>query len=131
MSTPGPLEPSETRTLPSSGATTLHVELYRPTAAARAVAVMVHGYAEHTGRYREVAHVLVERGLAVIGFDLRGHGRSSGRRGHIEAFGDYLDDLDAVLALARKEHPGLPVVLVAHSNGGLIALRALSDERRR
>jgi alpha-beta hydrolase superfamily lysophospholipase len=130
MPTPGPIEPSETRTLPSSGGTTLHVELFRPAAAPRAVAVMVHGYAEHIGRYREVAHVLVAAGLAVVGFDLRGHGRSSGRRGHVDAFTDYLDDLDAALALARKEHPGLPVILVAHSNGSLIVLRALTDERR-
>lgn len=131
MTLPGPLEPSETRTLPSSGGTTLHVELFRPPAAPRAVAVVVHGYAEHIGRYREVAHVLVGAGLAVVGFDLRGHGRSSGRRGVILSFTDYLDDLDAVLALARSLHPGLPVIAVAHSNGGLITLRALTDERRR
>lgn len=131
MKPPGPLEPAETRTLPSSGGAKLHVELFRPAAAARAVAVMVHGYAEHTGRYREVGHVLVDAGLAVIGFDLRGHGRSSGRRGHIGSFTEYQDDLDAVLALARQLHPGLPIVLVAHSNGALITLRALTDERRR
>ena len=131
MTTPGPLEPSETRTLPSSGGTTLHVELFRPPTPPRAVAVVVHGYAEHIGRYREVAHVLVAGGLLVVGFDLRGHGRSSGRRGHIQRFTDYLDDLDAALALARELAPGLPVILVAHSNGGLIVLRALTDERRR
>jgi alpha-beta hydrolase superfamily lysophospholipase len=131
MSTPGPLEPAETSTLPSSGGAKLHVELFRPAADPRAVAVIVHGYAEHIGRYREVAHVLVDAGLAVVGFDLRGHGRSSGRRGYISAFADYLDDLHAGLALARERHPGLPIILVAHSNGGLIALRALSDERRR
>jgi alpha-beta hydrolase superfamily lysophospholipase len=130
MSPPGPIEPSETRTLPSSGGTTLHVELFRPAAPPRGVALMVHGYAEHTGRYREVAHVLVDTGLAVVGFDLRGHGRSSGRRGHVQRFTDYLDDLDAALALARDQAPGKPVVLVCHSNGGLIVLRALSDERR-
>ncbi|HVV81914.1 MAG TPA: lysophospholipase [Kofleriaceae bacterium] len=131
MTPPGPLEPNETRTVASSGDTTLYVELFRPAAAPRAVAVVVHGYAEHIGRYREVAHVLVNAGLAVVGFDLRGHGRSSGRRGVIRSFTDYLDDLDAALAVARELHPGLPVVLVAHSNGGLITLRALTDERRR
>src|SRR5690349_7968444 len=131
MTPPGPLEPAETRTVPSTGGTKLHVEIFRPAGAPRAVAVVVHGYAEHIGRYREVANVLVQAGLAVVGFDLRGHGRSSGRRGHIDAFSDYLDDLDAALALARQLHPGLPVVLVSHSNGGLITLRALTDERRR
>ncbi len=130
MSRPGPIDPHEIRTLPSSGSTTLHVELFRPAAPPRGVALVVHGYAEHVGRYREVAHVLVERGLAVVGFDLRGHGRSSGRRGHVDRFADYLDDLEAALALARDQAPGKPVVLVAHSNGGLIVLRALTDERR-
>jgi len=131
MSAPGPIEPTETRTLPSSGGTTLHVELYRPSGPPRGVAVMVHGYAEHTGRYREVAHVLVRSQLAVVGFDLRGHGRSSGPRGHIGHFSDYLDDLDAALALGRDLAPGKPVILVCHSNGGLIVLRALTDDRRR
>ena len=131
MNLPGPQEPAETRTLPSSGGTKLYVEVFRPASAPRAVAVIVHGYAEHIGRYREVAHVLTDAGLSVVGFDLRGHGRSSGARGVIRSFADYLDDLDAVLALARELAPGLPVVLVCHSNGGLIALRALTDERRR
>jgi lysophospholipase len=131
MTPPGPLEPSSTRTLPSTGGAKLHVELFAPTGTPRAVAVVVHGYAEHIGRYREVANVLVKAGLAVVGFDLRGHGRSSGRRGHIAAFSDYLDVLVAALALARELHPGLPIVLVSHSNGGLIVARALTDERRR
>lgn len=69
------------------------------------MAVIVHGYAEHIGRYREVAHVLTDAGLTVVGFDLRGHGRSSGGRGVIRSFTDYLDNLDAALALARQLAP--------------------------
>ncbi|MBE7450339.1 MAG: alpha/beta hydrolase [Kofleriaceae bacterium] len=131
MSLPGPLEPTRTVTFPSTGGATLYGEVYLPPRAPTAVAVMVHGYAEHCGRYREVAHVLVDAGLAVLGYDYRGHGRASGRRGHIDAWSDYHDDLDAAVAQARALAPGKPLVLVAHSNGSLITLRALTDGERR
>jgi lysophospholipase len=131
MPAPGPLEPTRTLTFPSTGGATLYAEAYLPSRPAHAVALMVHGYAEHCGRYREVANTLVGAGLAVLGYDYRGHGRASGRRGHIEAWSDYHDDLDAALAQARQLAPGKPVILVAHSNGSLIALRALTDPDRR
>lgn len=131
MALPGPLEPTRTLTFPSTGDTTLYGEVFLPAGKPKAVALMVHGYAEHCGRYREVANVLVAQGLAVLGYDYRGHGRASGRRGHIEAWSDYHDDLDAALAQARALAPGAPVMLVAHSNGSLITLRALTDPARR
>jgi len=131
MALPGPLEPTRTLTFPSTGGVTLYGEAYVPTKTPRGVALMIHGYAEHCGRYREVAHVLVDAGLAVLGYDYRGHGRASGRRGHIDAWSDYQDDFDAALAQARALAPGKPVVLVAHSNGSLITLRALTDPARR
>ena len=131
MALPGPLEPTRTITFSSSGDAKLYGEIFVPRVAPTAVALIVHGYAEHCGRYREVAHVLVDAGLAVLSFDYRGHGRASGRRGHIERWGDYHDDLDAALVEARKLAPGKPVILVAHSNGSLISLRALTDAARR
>src|SRR5258705_13765516 len=97
---PGPATPTRTLTLSSRGET-LHAEWFAPTGAPRGVAVMVHGYAEHIGRYREVAHVLAADGWGVLGFDQRGHGRSTGRRGYVEHFTDYLDDLDAARRQAR------------------------------
>lgn len=131
MALPGPLEPTRTITFPSTGGATLYGEVYLPAGKPRAVALMVHGYAEHCGRYREVANVLVAEGFAVLGYDYRGHGRASGRRGHIDAWSDYHDDFDAALAQARALAPNAPLLLVAHSNGSLIALRALSDPSRR
>jgi alpha-beta hydrolase superfamily lysophospholipase len=140
---PGPATPTRTLTL-SSGGETLHAEWFAPVApdrspaagaSPRGVAVMVHGYAEHTGRYREVANVLAADGWGVLGFDQRGHGKSTGRRGHVERFTDYLDDLDAARTQARAlgDAAGLPArnVVVAHSNGSLITLRALTDPDRR
>lgn len=131
MTSPGPLEPTRTLTFPSTGGVTLYAEAYLPPKAPTAVALMVHGYAEHCGRYREVANTLVGAGVAVLGYDYRGHGRASGRRGHVVAWSDYHDDLDAALAQARQLAPGKPVILVAHSNGSLISLRALTDPDRR
>jgi alpha-beta hydrolase superfamily lysophospholipase len=130
MPLPGPLEPTRTITFPSSGGTTLYGEVFLP-AKPTAVAVMVHGYAEHCGRYREVANTLVGAGVATFGYDYRGHGRASGRRGHIDQWSYYHDDLDAALEQGRGLAPGKPVMLVAHSNGSLISLRALTDPARR
>ena len=131
MPAPGPLEPTRTLTFPSSGGVTLYAEAYVPPRPPSAVAVMVHGYAEHCGRYREVANTLVGAGLAALGYDYRGHGRASGRRGHIDAWSEYHDDLDAAITQARTLAPGKRVLLVAHSNGSLITLRALTDSDRR
>jgi alpha-beta hydrolase superfamily lysophospholipase len=130
---PGPATPTRTLTIPSRGET-LHAEWFAPHGAARGVAVIVHGYAEHIGRYREVANVLSRDGWGVLGYDVRGHGKSTGRRGHVEDFADYLDELDVVRRRARElaDEAKLPArdVIVAHSHGSLIALRALADRSR-
>jgi alpha-beta hydrolase superfamily lysophospholipase len=130
MSPPGPLAPTRTVTFSSSGGATLYGEWFAPPSP-RGVVVVLHGYAEHCGRYRELANVLHRAGLAVMTFDMRGHGQSTGQRGHIDSVGQYLDDMDAALghagALVGKP---LPRVLVGHSNGSLVTLRALTDRSR-
>lgn len=93
------------------------------------VALVVHGYAEHSGRYDELGAWLGARGVAVHAYDHRGHGRSAGRRCHVERFEEYLDDLDRVLEAVREEHPGLPLYLVGHSMGGLVTLAFLVERR--
>ena len=123
---PGPIDPTRTLELTSSGGTRLHAEVYLPDAP-RSVAIMVHGYAEHCGRYREVAHVLHATGCAVLAFDLRGHGRSTGKRGHVGSFREYRDDLEAARTAAVALAPDRPLLVVGHSNGSLIALAALTD----
>ncbi|MFF0588294.1 alpha/beta hydrolase [Streptomyces sp. NPDC003781] len=94
-----------------------------PAARPRYVALLVHGYGEHSGRYEEVAGVLTGHGAAVYAPDHAGHGRSDGERVVIEDFEDVVTDVHAVAELARAAHPGLPVVMVGHSMGGLIAAR--------
>lgn len=94
-----------------------------------ALLLVVHGYAEHSGRYEELAGWFAARGLAVYAYDQRGHGRSEGPRCHVDRFDEYLDDLDLVLERARSEHPELPVVLLGHSMGGLVVASFLADRR--
>jgi alpha-beta hydrolase superfamily lysophospholipase len=91
-----------------------------PNPDAERIVVLVHGYGEHIGRYEHVAATLVERGAAVYGPDHLGHGESGGERVVIADFDHVVADLHAVVELARQQHPGLPVVMVAHSMGGLI-----------
>ncbi|MEU6591153.1 lysophospholipase [Streptomyces sp. NPDC046881] len=94
-----------------------------PHPAPRRLALLVHGYGEHAGRYAELAGALTGNGAAVYAPDHAGHGRSAGERVLIEDFEDVVTDVHAVAELARAAHPGLPLVLVGHSMGGLIAAR--------
>lgn len=95
----------------------------RPLGPPRYLAVLSHGYAEHMGRYAELADVLVAHGATVLGPDHQGHGNSAGERAVIVDFEDVVTDLHAVAGNARAAHPGVPVVLIGHSTGGLIAAR--------
>ncbi|MFC7328500.1 alpha/beta hydrolase [Marinactinospora rubrisoli] len=89
----------------------------------RWLAVLVHGYGEHIGRYRHVAEYLCAHGAVVYGLDHQGHGRSEGERVLIEDFTDVVTDVHRVVAQARTAYRTIPLVLVGHSMGGLIAAR--------
>jgi alpha-beta hydrolase superfamily lysophospholipase len=88
-----------------------------------AVVVIAHGAGEHSGRYEHVAAALVNAGVAVFALDHRGHGRSDGPRALIEHVDLTVSDLDQLVVLAQAAHPGLPVFLLGHSMGAMIALR--------
>src|SRR5450432_3577941 len=128
MTAPGPLDPTKTISIPAvAGA--LYGEVFVPKQP-RGVVVVTHGYAEHCGRYHEVAHVIVNAGWAVLAYDVRGHGQSPGARGAIDRFETYLDDLSAAVAAARELVPArAPLVTLGHSHGSLITLRALCSDR--
>lgn len=84
----------------------------------------VHGLSEHSGRYEGLAAAALDSGLAMAAVDLVGHGRSPGRRGHIDSFEtDHLGAVDALVRRVETERPDMPIVLVGHSLGGLIAAR--------
>jgi len=88
----------------------------------KAILVIIHGFGEHSGRYLNVVDHLVPRGYAIYGFDHRGHGRSPGKRGHIDAWSEFREDVDAFLKMVREQEPERPLFLMGHSMGGLIAL---------
>jgi alpha-beta hydrolase superfamily lysophospholipase len=92
------------------------------------VVLLVHGYGEHAGRYGHVADALVAAGAVVYAPDHAGHGLSDGGRAHIEHIEDMVTDLGAVAKVAAAEHPGLPVAMIGHSMGGVIAVRYVQRE---
>lgn len=109
----------------------MEMQLYRKrwtALQAKAAVVLVHGQGEHCGRYEHVAAALNAAGYAVHSGDLPGHGRSGGTRGHIDGFGEYVDTAAAWIEEAAAEHPGLPLFLLGHSVGGLIAARLLQTK---
>jgi alpha-beta hydrolase superfamily lysophospholipase len=92
-----------------------------PPRKAKAVLVIAHGIGEHSGRYAHVADYFTKRNLAVWACDLRGHGKSGGKRGHVDNFDDYLADLGQMIRIAKDHSPGVKTFLLGHSLGGLIA----------
>jgi alpha-beta hydrolase superfamily lysophospholipase len=100
----------------------LHVRTWERSDPERIV-VLVHGYGEHIGRYDHVAAALGDRGAVVWGHDHAGHGRSEGERVLVSSFELLVDDLHLVVTAAREANPDLPVVMVAHSMGGMIGTR--------
>ena len=100
---------------------TIFVRSWRPAGKARAVVAIVHGVNSHSGYYLWVAEQLVASGLAVYALDLRGRGKSDGERFWIEKIGDYLDDVQGLMKLAKSRESGLPVFLLGHSAGGVVS----------
>jgi alpha-beta hydrolase superfamily lysophospholipase len=94
--------------------------MWLPAGTPRAVVVLVHGYAEHAGRYAHTGERLAREGYAVHAFDLRGHGRSDGDTALVKSFGQYLDDLRLFIRRVRGAHSGLPLFVLGHSMGGAI-----------
>ena len=89
----------------------------------KAQLVIAHGLGEHSGRYVNIFNRLVPAGFSTWALDFRGHGRSPGKRGHIDAFDQYVLDLKSLIEQARQSSPAnKKVFLLGHSMGGLIAL---------
>lgn len=93
--------------------------------APKAVVCLVHGLGEHCGRYDHVAAALNENGYALYAFDHRGHGRSTGARGHIPNFEALMEEIDLVMAQAQQQFPDVPLFLYGHSWGGNITANYL------
>ncbi|MCS7060744.1 MAG: alpha/beta hydrolase [Anaerolineae bacterium] len=100
----------------------LFARCWRPRAETAGVICLIHGLGEHSGRYAEMAAQCAQAGYAVLAFDLRGHGKSAGRRGHYPSFDVAMDDVGLLLDWAEKLWPGRSPVLYGHSLGGNLAL---------
>jgi len=86
----------------------------------KGIICLVHGLGEHSGRYEYWSTLSTQAGYSVLTYDLRGHGKSGGMRGHISSFDDYVNDTDLLLREAEDRFPGLPCFLYGHSLGALI-----------
>jgi alpha-beta hydrolase superfamily lysophospholipase len=93
----------------------------------RGIIVLVHGLAEHSGRYENFAKNANIAGLGVFAIDLRGHGRSPGEAMWINSFDEYLLDVDALVQTVKQSSARCPLFLMGHSLGGAIAVRWLSQ----
>jgi len=100
----------------------IYYQTWVPDDAIRAVLLVAHGFAEHSGRYGNLVNHFVPRGWAVYIPDHRGHGKSDGQRVQVDRFSDYVDDLRTMFDTVRKENPEKKVFLVGHSMGSAISL---------
>jgi alpha-beta hydrolase superfamily lysophospholipase len=116
----------EQNTFDAADGRRLFEQHWLPADAPRAHVAIVHGYAEHSGRYAHVGEALAARGYAVHALDLRGHGRSEGDRAFVRSFDEYLDDVRSFLARVRGRAGGRPVFLLGHSMGGTIVTLELA-----
>ncbi len=95
---------------------------WEPDGTPKAAVAFVHGLGEHIGRFAHVGEAFSDAGYALMGFDLRGHGRSGGIRGHTPSIDAYMQDIDLLLEHVRERYPGLPMFLYGHSLGGILVL---------
>ena len=115
--------------LDGTGGLKIFTRSWRPESTPRAVIVLSHGFNSHSGYYLWAAEQLLAAGLAVHAFDYRGRGKSDGERYYIESFSEYQSDLDLVVKLARSREPGLPLFVLGHSAGGVIACNYVLDHQ--
>lgn len=120
-----------TGTITSRDGTSLAYAAWVPAQPMWCALVAVQGRGEHTGRYEATATALAAAGIGVWMVDLRGQGRSGGRRGDVPSWRSFLQDVAACEALARREAPNVPVALLGHSLGGLIALHYAVEQQGR
>lgn len=95
---------------------------WKPEGTQKAAIALVHGLGEHSGRYEHVAEAFTTAGYSLTAFDLRGHGKSEGVRGHAASYAVLMEDITHNIDLAKEHFPGLPVFLYGHSLGGNLSL---------
>ncbi|HEX3050907.1 MAG TPA: alpha/beta hydrolase, partial [Aggregatilineaceae bacterium] len=112
----------QTATFPGRYGFSIFTQQWLPDTAPRAIVLLAHGIAEHSGRYTHVAEAFTARGYALSALDHRGHGKSDGPRMHAEQFDDYVTDLHTCFERIRAAYPNTPIFSYGHSMGSLISL---------
>ncbi|RLQ22182.1 alpha/beta fold hydrolase [Seongchinamella sediminis] len=108
-------------TLEGAAGHSVYYQYWLPGQEARAVILLAHGAGEHSGRYAAVAEQFCANAYAVAALDHIGHGRSDGDYGHMASFDDHLETLERFRQQVAARFPGLPMILIGHSMGGLIS----------
>ena len=106
------------RSFEGVGGVNIVYDVWEPETDPRGVVVLCHGYAEHARRYDHVAQRFGDSGLVVYALDLRGHGRSGGKRVYLRDISEYTDDFHTLVGIAAAEYPELKRVVLGHSMGG-------------
>ncbi|PCI68424.1 MAG: alpha/beta hydrolase [Piscirickettsiaceae bacterium] len=113
---------SETQWVACDG-TAMHAVRWLPDGEIKMVICLIHGLGEHSGRYQEMAEYYASFGVEVVSFDLRGHGKSDGQRGHCHDFQQLIRDIDRFLNQASKIDLDKPHFIYGHSLGATLALK--------
>lgn len=103
---------------------------HHPNTTVKARVLLIHGIGEHSARHQHTIDFLLSKGIEVVRFDLRGSGKSGGRRQWIESFDDYVEDAAAALLWIQRELPSLPLYVLGHSLGGAIAIHFAATYHR-
>lgn len=102
--------------------TQLFGQSWTPNTAPQAVIVLVHGLGEHSSRYQHVAEMFVNHAMACVACDHRGHGLSTGKRGHADSYDTFCEEIDRQIDYARELAPNVPIFVYGHSLGGALVL---------
>lgn len=115
------LDTARQETVPGATGLNIFFRSWRPNDKPNATVVIIPGFNAHSGYYEWVAGQFVARGLAVYALDLRGRGHSDGERFYVQAFEDYVSDVETVMAVVKSREAGRPMFLLGHSAGGVVA----------
>jgi len=108
----------------------IYYQCWLPDDKTKAVLLVAHGLAEHSGRYRNLVDYFVPKDYAIWALDFRGHGKSEGMRSYIERFDEYLTDLKSLFDTVRKENGDKKIFLVGHSMGSTVAVPYVIEHQK-
>ena len=103
---------------------------WKPEVKPRGIMILIHGFNAHSGYMEWPAEQFAANGLVVHALDLRGRGKSEGERFYVEQLSDYLSDVNTLINIARAENPGLPIYVLGHSAGGVIATSYVFENQK-